>query len=158
MSQVRRMLIFEFWSFKMYPSPKSPQNLKGISPPCPPVAWTDLEFPERTGCALASLNRVLPLTENELFTFLAWLTPSGHLWNLLENQQKLYFYISAFKWRAQWWYIFHNWKSLLFFLAVPCGLWSFSFPNQGLNQSPQQWELGVLTIGQPGNSFIFIIA
>ena len=121
-------LIFEFWSFKRFPSPKPLQNLRGLSPhpflQSLGLTWNSLE---RTGWSLFSLNRGLPLAENALFAFLTWLTPSGHLWNLLENQQKLYFYMSDFKRKAQWWYIFHNWKSL-FFLTVPHGLWSFSSP------------------------------
>lgn len=81
----------------MYLSPKSPQNLKGISP------HLVLLLLGLTHWLCSSLfERVLPLTENMLFTFLAWLTPSGHLWNLLESQQKLYFYVSDFKRKAQW--------------------------------------------------------
>ena len=40
----------------------------------------------------------------------------------------------------------------IFFLAVLFGMWDLSFPNQGSNPCPLQWEHGVLTTGPPGKS------
>ena len=44
-----------------------------------------------------------------------------------------------------------------FFVASPHNLWDLSsLTDQGLNPRPQQWQLGVLTTGPPGNSTLLL--
>ena len=43
---------------------------------------------------------------------------------------------------------------LKIFLAVPCSMQDLSFPGQGLNFCPLQWNCRVLTSGPPGKSSV----
>ena len=45
---------------------------------------------------------------------------------------------------------------IFIFLAAPRGLAGSWFPDQGLNLGPRQWKPGILTIGPPGNSVLFV--
>ena len=57
---------------------------------------------------------------------------------------KLYLWALKFRFHVSW-----N-TTCFFFLSAQCGVWDFSFPSRGLNQSSQQSELP--QGGLPGNS------